>query len=401
MKNKLKIIFQVFIEENKLIFNDTAAILLLVLAGLAYPIVYNCVYYNDIIQDMPIAVIDESGSQASRTFLRKIDATPEIKIERFCTDMLEAKDLMKRRKVHGIICIPRDYEKRLANLQQATISTYADMSALLYYKNLAYGTNYVMLDEMKRIQTERYNMKGISGEDAKQLVQAVPYIGSVFYNPAGGMAAFLLPIILILVLQQTMFFGVSLVAGTAREANKFNTLFSRQICEGGVGSVVIGKSLAYFLIYVCTGTFILGFIPIMFHLPHIGTMHDIFILMIPYILSIAFMSLTLSTMIKRRESGLILFAFFSVVLLFLTGFSWPESNMPKIWTYVSYIFPSTFASHAYVKINTAGATISDVRLDYMILWIQTGIYFISACISFRLSELKMFKSYMSNEKRIN
>ena len=80
---------------------------------------------------------------------------------------------------------------------------------------------------------------------------------------------------------------------------------------------------------------------------------------------------------------MLLVVFVSVPLLFLSGSSWPQSNIPGFWQGISWLFPSTFGVRAYVRINTMGGTLTDVLTEYRILWIQVAAYFILACLVYR------------------
>ena len=103
--------------------------------------------------------------------------------------------------------------------------------------------------------------------------------------------------------------------------------------------------------------------------------------MIPFLLAAIFFSMTVSAFVKNRETGLIAFLFFTLILLFLSGFSWPVHNMPGIWRWLSYLFPSTHGVQGYIKINSGGATLSQVRFEYIMLWLHAGVYLIAASVS--------------------
>ena len=77
--------------ELKMIFSDNGVLVVFFLAGLAYPIIYNLIYSNGSIDDMPIAVVDMSESAESREFIRKLDATREVEVVSRCTDIYEGK----------------------------------------------------------------------------------------------------------------------------------------------------------------------------------------------------------------------------------------------------------------------------------------------------------------------
>ena len=77
---------------------------------------------------------------------------------------------------------------------------------------------------------------------------------------------------------------------------------------------------------------------------------------------------------------LVLFVFISVPLIFMSGISWPTSNMPAFWKVLAQIFPSTHAVNGFARINTAGALLQDVRYESIALWIQTAVYFMTSLL---------------------
>ena len=235
-----------------------------------------------------------------------------------------------------------------------------------------------MLDESKNIQLLRYAQGGITGEQANQLVTALPYEENVLFNPGSGFSSFFLPALMIVIIHQTLFFGIGMLAGTAREENKNRNLFDR-VQSSGIYRIVFGKAAAYLFIYSFLTAYITILIPRIFNLPHLGSPWDIYKLMFPFLLATIFFSMTLSLVIKNRETGMVMFLFFSIILLFLSGFSWPATHFPAFWKYFSYLFPATFGVQGYLKINTMGGTIATAAPDYLALWLQTAVYFITAC----------------------
>lgn len=95
--------------------------------------------------------------------------------------------------------------------------------------------------------------------------------------------------------------------------------------------------------------------------------------------------MTLSGLVKRRETCILLFVFSSIILLFISGVSWPGSALPRLWQYVSYLFPSTFGINGFLKINNMGATLLEVRSEWAMLWGQALIYFCLTILIYRQS----------------
>ncbi|MBQ2565610.1 MAG: ABC transporter permease, partial [Bacteroidales bacterium] len=241
--------------ELKQIFSDWGVMLIFFVAGLAYPLLYNVVYLNGILNDTPVAVVDEAACSQSREFIRQIDATREVEVAYKCINMDEAQRLMQERKVKGIILFPRDFGDKLARMETAVLSVYADMSSFLYYKNALMATNFVMLDNIRSIQIERYEALGYTAQEASQLTQPLLYEENNPYNRAFSYNFFLVTAILLIIIQQTMFYGMSLLAGTQREKNNSFASLPDRLSGHGVGRVVLGRGMAYWLVYVAVGLY--------------------------------------------------------------------------------------------------------------------------------------------------
>ena len=165
----------IFTHELRQIFTDSGVMVIFFLAGLAYPILYNFMYLNGILNETPIAIVDNADCSASRRFAREIDATRECQIKYHCVNVDEAQTLMKEGKIRGYLYFPSDFGEKLARMETATLSAYADMSSFLYYKNILMAANQVMLHEVGSIQMERYAAAGFSGIQAESLIQSIPY----------------------------------------------------------------------------------------------------------------------------------------------------------------------------------------------------------------------------------
>ena len=98
---------------------------------------------------------------------------------------------------------------------------------------------------------------------------------------------------------------------------------------------------------------------------------------------IIFFGLMLSCLVRYRENVMLLVVFTSVPLLFMTGISWPQSNIPAFWQGFAWVFPSTFGIRGFLRISSMGASLADILPEFRALWIQTGVYFLATCLVFR------------------
>lgn len=374
-------VFYICQKELKAVFKDQGVLIFFLLVPLAYPLLYAFIYTGEVVREVPAAVVDMNKSTLSREFIRKVDATPDVKIQSHCADMEEAKLLLKESKVYGVIYIPESFSSDITKGIQTQVTLYCDMSGMLYYKAILTASTEVSLKMNKAIKAKRAG----NTTNRQDEISATPitYEAVNLFNPQAGYASFLLPAVLILIIQQTLLLGVGLSAGTARENNRFRDLVPLSRQYQGTLRIVLGKSSAYFIIYAIVSAYILCVVPKIFSLVQIAQAGTLAAFILPYVLSCIFFAMTCSIFIHHREACMMIYVFTSVPLLFISGVSWPGSAIPEFWRVISWLFPSTFGINGYIAINSMGATLDQVLPEFRALWIQTGIYFLTTCIVYR------------------
>lgn len=382
--------FYIWREEMHKIFTDQGILIFFFLVPLAYPLLYAFIYTNEVVREVPAVVVDNSNSSMSREFIRKVDATADISIMGYCSDLEEAKEILKRGEAYGIYYIPEDFTDKLMHLEQSEISIFCDMSGMLYYKAMLLSATEVSLEMNKDIKIARAG----NTTDRQDEVTAQPIESEsvALFNPQNGFASFLIPAVLILIIQQTLLLGVGLSVGTDRERNRINDLVPISRHYNGTLRIVMGKSFAYFLVYAVVCIYVLCVVPRIFSLPQIANPFTLMAFLLPFVIACIFFAMASSVFVRNRETCMLMFVFTSVPLLFLSGISWPSSAIPWFWKAFSYIFPSTFGIKGFVAINNMGATLNEVAIFYVALWIQAGVYFILTCVAYRWQIIRSRKN---------
>ena len=321
-------LFYIFRKELKATIKDQGVLIFFLLVPLAYPLIYAFIYTNEVVREVPTAVVDANNSSQSRKYIRMVDGSPDVHIQSYCADMEEARLLLKDQKVYGIIYIPESFSQDLAEGKQAHVSIYCDMSGMLYYKAILLANTETSLKMNKEIQVKRL---GNTTERQDEIsTTPIEYESVSLFNPQDGFASFLIPAVLILIIQQTLLLGVGLSAGTARENNRFRDLVPISRQYQGTLRIVLGKSLAYLMIYTVMSTYILCLVPKIFSLVQIAQPATLFWFTLPYLLACIFFAMTCSIFVHHRESCMLIFVFTSVPLLFISGISWPGAAIPKL-----------------------------------------------------------------------
>jgi len=372
-------------KELRSTISDIGVMVFFIIVPLLYPLLYAYLYGGEVVREVPVVVVDECRSATSREFLRKSDATPDLKIISYCADMEEARNLMYRHKAYGLIHIPAEFESTLVSGRQATVNLYCDMSGLLYYKAMLSGCTMVSLEMNRDIQMTR--LSGLSDREKEVMTMPIENEYVTMFNPANGFQSFIIPAILILLLQQTLVLGVSMLAGTEAERRRAGVLILGHEYDNPI-TVLGGKALAYLLVYGFTATYVLCLVPWMFDMPQLWQLPTLIAFILPFLLSSIFFAMCISFFVRDRESCFLLFVFVSVPLIFMSGISWPSSNMPAFWKVLAQFFPSTHGINGFARINTAGALLQDVRMETLSLWILTGIYFMLSLVIYE----RMYRS---------
>ncbi|MBR3784535.1 MAG: ABC transporter permease [Bacteroidales bacterium] len=384
LMGNMKDIWDVFAAEVRRVFSDKTTVVIFFLATAVYPPLYYYIYHPEMLTEMPVAVVDLSQGTASKRFAHKLDATPEVEVAYRCASLADAEELLRRHEVKSIFLMPKDYDYRVAHNETATVTVVTDISSFIYYKNALMGGSNVLIDEMQTTQLEHQAAEGVTGEQAETTVQPVGYDDVKLYNPGGGYASYFIPALLMLVVHQTLFFGICVLCGDANENRKALRLIPPHLRGRSVYRVTAGRALCFMLIYFPITLLDLWLIPHWFGMPQLGRPSDVMMLVLPYVIAITCFAMTMGNLFAReRLSMLLCCLFFSVILFFLSGVVWPQSNMPRFWLVFSYLFPSTPGIQGFVRISSMGATLAQVRGEYLALWVQAGVYFVTACLSLR------------------
>lgn len=273
------------------IFTDAGVILVLVLALLIYSTLYSLAYGTQVLRNVPIGVIDMSNTSTSRQLINTFNAGPNVYVAYEPGDMDEAKHLFYDREIYGVVYIPSDYEEKLLGGQQAVVSLYVDASYFLMYRQAfqelvsGIGTTGAM------VEFQRLIAKGANIPQATATTQPVIYQSHNLFNPYLGYGSFVMPAIIMVIIQQTMLIGIGMIGGTWSEFGLYKKLIPPGRRRMSTLPVVAGKAFVYASIYAVTLFYILGLHYKLFHFPTNGHTADIIAFLIPYLLSCIFLGI--------------------------------------------------------------------------------------------------------------
>lgn len=387
----------IWAEEMKLTVKDFGVLIFFIIVPLLYPLLYSWIYNNEVVREVPVAVVDKSRSAESREFIRLCNSSADVEVAYYCNNMEEARDLVGQQKVHGALVFPADFATKLNRGEQSHVGVYCDMSLMLTYKAI-YMTAMGVSSEMNS-HIQIHNSPGFTDRDDEVTTKPLDFDEVQIFNPTGGYGNAILPAVLILIIQQTLLLGIGLSAGTARENNKFGFLVPVSRHYNGIFRIVLGKGLCYFMIFSIMSAYLTLVVPKLFGFTSLVQAGTLCGLLLPYLLSCIFFGMTISCLIRYRENVMLIVVFTSLIFLFMTGVSWPQSSIPAFWQGVSWMFPSTFGVRGFLRISSMGATLEDIKPEYEALWAQVIVYFLSTCLVYQVQINRIIK-YVEGRKKI-
>lgn len=370
--------------EYRHIFRDPGVLLVMVFAIFIYSTLYSFAYKNEVLVNVPVGIIDHSNTSMSRKLVLELNSTPNIDVKYMPSSMEEARQLFYGGKINGIVYIPEDYERKLLGGENTILGLYVDASNFLMYRQVFEQAVEVFLTTGAQVEYIRLLSGGASDVQAQTVVQPVIFQNNNLFNPFLGYGAFLMPAILIVIIQQTMLIGIGMIGGTWREYGLYRKLIPEGERRLSTIPIVLGKSSAYISIYAVTVPLIIGVSFNLFHFPQAGSVLDMMLFLVPYMLACIFLGIAVSTLFRHRENSIMFMLWSSIPMLLLTGASIPKEGIPQWMYYMGKIFPSSVGTEGFLRIHTMGASLREVSSEFGFLWILAGIYFVLACVGMRV-----------------
>lgn len=368
LKDHIKNIAEIWWQETVAIFKDSGAVLFCIVLPLAYPILYSWIYNNEVARDVPVVAVDDSHSALSREFIQKVDASPDVSVAFYAGSIHEAQSYIGHGDAYGILYFPHNFSTNVGRHEQSHVSVYCDMSYMLTYKAIFQTAQSVSTIMGTKIQTAKAG--AYTNREEQIAAKPLDFDEVPIFNTTCGYGNFVLPGVLVLIIQQALLLSVGLLSGTQRE--KHYPMVKHVI------DAYFGKGIAFCLIFAVMLAYCTLVVPRMFGFVMMVHFLDWLIFMTPYLIACVAFAVVGSEMIPFREAVMLTAVCTSVPFLFLSGISWPQSGIPGFWQGVSYCLPSTFAIRGFVRMSSMGARIGDVIPEFRALAILAIVYSLAA-----------------------
>ena len=353
-----------FLQTIKDIFSDKGVLLLLLIAPIIYGFFYPWPYSTEVVNHVPVGIIDNDNSNLSRTIVRYASASPQLDTQLFLNEQ-QAKEAMWSDEIAGYMVIPSGLEQQVLSGKAASVSVLGNGGYFLLNKNVQMGFLKAVSTVSAGIEVKKNVAQGAYSATAAANTQAVPLVIVPLYNQTEGYGAYVVPAVSILILQQTLLIATAMLIGTWYEQRRHATSI-----RGWLGRIA-ALSMFSFII----GCFYYGWTFELHHYPRGQNMLGSLLFLLLFCPTVATLGCVFGLWFRQRERSMQILIFSSLPMFFVSGYPWPADQLPTVLQIIRWFVPTTPGINTSVQLNQMGASISQVSTGFYALAALWVFYF--------------------------
>ncbi|MFZ2844767.1 ABC transporter permease [Psychrobacter sp.] len=348
--------FGSFLQTIKDVFSDKGVLLLLMIAPIIYGFFYPWPYSTEIVNHVPVGIVDKDNSNLSQTIVRYASASPLLDTKRFLNEQ-QAIDAMWTDEIAGYMIIPSGIEQQVLSGKAASVSVLGNGGYFLLNKNVQMGFLQAVSTVSAGIEVKKSVAQGAYLATAAANTQAVPLKIIPLYNQTEGYGAYVVPAVSILILQQTLLMSTAMLVGTWYERRRHKTSI-----RGWLGRIA-ALSMFSFII----GCFYYGWAFELHHYPRGQNMLGSLLFLLLFCPTVATLGCIVGLWFRQRERSMQILIFSSLPMFFISGYPWPADQLPEFLQITRWLLPTTPGINTSVQLNQMGASVAQVATGFYAL----------------------------------
>ncbi|TVS09634.1 MAG: ABC transporter permease [Wenzhouxiangella sp.] len=357
--------WRIFLDELRAALTDRGVVIIILGGSILYALFYPLPYQAQVATGLPVVVVDQDASASSRELIRRAAAVEEIRIIGVIAEPREAEALVREMRAAGILQIPPDFERDILRRQPVQVGAFGNAAFMVLYSQVVTGMVNAVQSFSADIVRQRQLEEGRADLFADTLAEPLAADLHELFNPDGGYANYVVPAVLILILQQTFLIGIGMMGAGRREQGLRRPARLIDLLASGA---------AYLLLLVLLLGFYLLVVYEVFGFPRYGRVIEVYWLLLPFFLAVIFLGQALGQLFRSRETAMQVMMLLSLPAIFLAGFAWPSEIMPAPLVWLGQLIPSTPGIDGFIRVYQMGASLDEARPAQIHLWLLAGAY---------------------------
>ncbi|MEP0860040.1 MAG: ABC transporter permease [Ignavibacterium sp.] len=378
----LKVILNIVQKEFNQIKNSRITVFLYSLFPIIIFLCFSIVYQNEIIREIPVAIVDEDKSDLSRTLIQYIESSPSMKIVNYCESKEELKEEFLRGKIHGGFYFPAELSSDIKSGKQSNVVMFIDASNLLISNSLLNDGTKILKTVNAGILLKKFKSGGLTENQSLNLVNPLKVETNVLYNPNYSYITYLIPGLTTFILMMVVMMGAVPIINHKIGEKDFQ--FALRETKGKILPVLIGKSIPHLLFHLANILILVGIIFPAFQIV-IRSSIIITILYLFFFITVSFsFGIMLSSLIPKRTLATEVALFVLTPAFIYSGLTFPLWAMPGIHQFLAKLIPFTYFLSGFIKLYEMNLDIIYLKNELMVLMIFFALSFSIAILSIKI-----------------
>ncbi|MBB3914674.1 ABC transporter permease [Rhizobium fabae] len=289
---------------------------------------------------LPIAVLDQDGTDLSRQIIRMVDATQDTSVALAVSDLAEGRQLILSGEVHGLLLLPRNLERDVLSARRPEVVFFYNTQTMTTGNLVVRGINSAIPSVAAGIRLSLRTAQGEPVAVAQAALAPVPVQVNPLFNPTLNYAHFLLAALMPSVLQVVIITTMAYSLGLDVESRHRLRILRR--LGGGLWPALAGKILPYTLIFLA----VLGVADlVLFDLLDMPLRGDRWLLLMAgtlFILASQFIGVLLALFLRPMASAISIGSLLAAPAFGFMGIGFPRIGMNGFAYYYGQMIPGTW-----------------------------------------------------------
>lgn len=303
------------------------------------------------VRHLPTVVLDESQSPESRRLIQAMVNTGNFDLAGPVRDRESMAAMIGRGDARAAIVIPPDFQRDIKRGRTGRAQIVVDAADPLASSAAIGGAGLAAAVRSQQLAAVR-------GVSAPIDVRVRPW-----YNPTLRSAVYIVPGIIGVLLSMTMIVIASIAVVRERERGTLEQLVVTPI---GKTSLMLGKTVPFVLVGYVQITLILLLGKLLFDVPVRGSLSELYLIALPFIVASLAIGLFVSTVVRTQAQAMQLGVLFLMPNILLSGFMFPREAMPAAAQWIGAALPLTYFLRVLRGILLRGTGLES-------LWTETAV----------------------------
>jgi ABC-2 type transport system permease protein len=287
------------------------------------------------VKHIPLAVVDQDGSRASRDLSDKFAATESFDIKARLDRPGDVDGLMARDKIRAALVIPEGFSEDLLAGRSPSVQFLVDGANAMSGTTAAGYAAAILQSYSQRTTLEALEKRGAGGVTLPLATEV-----RVWYNPELRSARFLLPGLMAFILMVIL--TTSTAFSIVREKER-GTMEQIAVSPLPASALIVGKLVPYVVISLLSAHLVLGLGWALFGVGVKGNYLLLLLGMVLFLVSGLGQGILISAITRTQQVAFLLSVLTTILPTFiLSGFIFPIRNMPLVVRLVTHLVPARY-----------------------------------------------------------